>query len=181
MKLYFSNIWLLEQFYSLVTSLEYNVRILKAEKNHIPGIALIYKKCFPRESMHREWIASTYASFPRASYFIVEIEGEVVAYILWCFKNGFREQSILELEQIGVAPEFRGKGIAKDLIKKSFELISAEVSRLNLNIKSIIVTTREGNHAEAIYKSALGVERVALIKGYGSGDEVILLKSIETS
>jgi hypothetical protein len=45
-----------------------------------------------------------------------------------------------------------------------------------------MVTTTEGNYAENLYKSTLHVSRAAVLKGYGSGNEIILYNhSVEST
>ncbi|ASK19246.1 GNAT family N-acetyltransferase [Halomonas sp. N3-2A] len=89
-------------------------------------------------------------------------------------KNGFREKSIIELEQIGIHPEAAGRGLGKQLIVESLAPFKAHVRRQGCDVGAVMVTTSEGNFAEKLYQSTLGVSRAAVISGYGAGDEVIL-------
>ncbi|HBS82846.1 GNAT family N-acetyltransferase [Vreelandella alkaliphila] len=89
-------------------------------------------------------------------------------------KNGFREKSIIELEQIGIHPEAAGRGLGKQLIVESLAPFKAHVRRQGCDVGAVMVTTSEGNSAEKLYQSTLGVSRAAVISGYGAGDEVIL-------
>lgn len=49
-------------------------------------------------------------------------------YILWNQKSGFRPEVVLELEQVAVAPEFRGQGIGRKLIEVSLPDVRARLS-----------------------------------------------------
>ena len=150
--------------------------IRKAQSQDIDDIASIYRDCFPRELNHKLWIESSFKSYPRGVYYVIESEGVIVAYILWCVKNGFRKNTIVELEQIGVSPQNSGKGFGRQLIAQSFELFKEHVSSLGHTVGAVMVTTSEGNFAENLYTSTLDVTRAAVLKGYGSGNEVILYK-----
>ena len=145
-----------------------------AEKNDIAAIAEVYQACFPREKNHVLWIESSFNTYPRGVYYVVEVEGQVRGYILWCVKNGFREKSIIELEQIGIHPEAAGRGLGKRLMVESLAPFKAHVRRQGCDVGAVMVTTSEGNFAEKLYQSTLGVSRAAVISGYGAGDEVIL-------
>ena len=145
-----------------------------AERTDIAAIAQVYRACFPREKNHAEWIEASFNAYPRGVYYVVEVEGRVRGYILWCVKNGFREKSIIELEQIGIHPDAAGKGLGKQLIVESLALFKAHVRRQGCGVGAVMVTTSEGNFAEKLYQSTLGVSRAAVISGYGAGDEVIL-------
>ena len=130
--------------------------------------------CFPNELNRKLWIESSFNSYPRGVYYVVEDEGLIVGYILWCVKNGFRKSTIVELEQIGISPKNAGKGVGRKLINKSFELFKGHVLALGHKVSAVMVTTSEGNYAENLYKSTLGVKRAATLVGYGSGNEIIL-------
>lgn len=63
-----------------------------AEKTDIAAIAEVYQACFPSEKNHALWIESSFNTYPRGVYYVVEVEGQVRGYILWCVKNGFWEK-----------------------------------------------------------------------------------------
>lgn len=44
---------------------------------------------------------------------------QIVGYIQWIQKSGFRNESVIELEQIAVLQNKRGKGIGALLIRES--------------------------------------------------------------
>ncbi|PCJ58155.1 MAG: GNAT family N-acetyltransferase [Planctomycetota bacterium] len=150
------------------------MKFRKADSVDLDHIARIYKSCFPKELNHKLWVESSFKSYPRGVYYVIEIESVIVGYILWCVKNGFRANTIVELEQIGVDPNFSGKGLGRKLIEDSFEKFKTHVKELGHGVRAVMVTTSEGNFAEELYKSTLGVSRSAIVEGYGSGNEVIL-------
>ena len=150
------------------------MEIGKAKKEDVESIAGIYKACFPKELNHKLWVESSFGSYPRGVYYVISIEGQICGYILWCVKNGFRDKTIIELEQIGIHPSSSGKGLGRTLIEVTLNKFKEHLSRLGHNVGAIIVTTSEGNFAEKLYQSTLGVSRAALITGFGSGDEIIL-------
>ena len=98
------------------------MNIRQARKTDIHQIAHIYSVCFPNERSHLEWITACFQSAPKGIYYVVEADSEIVGYILWCVKNGFREKTIVELEQVGVHPDFSGKGYGKHLVIDTFNL-----------------------------------------------------------
>lgn len=150
----------------------------KAEIKDIDNISDIYGLCFPNELDHKLWVESSFNSYPRGVYYVIEYENRVFGYILWCVKNGFRQSTIAELEQIAVSPMASGKGLGRKLISQSFELFKEHVFNHGYNVGAVIVTTSEGNYAEKLYKSTLGVTTAATLVGYGSsyssGNEIIL-------
>ena len=152
--------------------------IRQSNKFNLDGIASVYSLCFPREVNHEMWINSCFNSYPKSVYYVFMDNNDTQAYILWSVKNGFRENTIIELEQLGVHPEHAGNGIGRKLITESLALFKSHVASLELNVGAIMVTTSEGNYAEKLYTSTLGVTRNGLIEGYGSGNELVLYKKI---
>jgi ribosomal protein S18 acetylase RimI-like enzyme len=150
------------------------MEIRKATNADVENIADIYKACFPTELDHTLWIEASFNSYPKGVYYVASIKGHICGYILWCVKNGFREKTIIELEQIGIHPDFAGKGAAKKLIKNTVDKFKAHLCVLGHDVGAIIVTTSEGNFAERLYRSTLGVARAAVIADYGSGNEIIM-------
>lgn len=150
--------------------------VLVAEKDDLASISDIYERCFAREKNHAEWIEANFSAFPRMRYYLVSVDRVVVGYALWSVKSGFRDNSIVELEQLAVVPELRGRGVGKTLLEQSFDQFKQHLSEKGIAVKAIYLTTRDGNSAESLYHKVFGVEREGIIKNYGSGDEVILFK-----
>ncbi len=153
--------------------------IRQANKSDISSISKVYSVCFAEEANHEIWIYSCMNSFPKSVYYVYGNEKSIQGYILWSVKNGFRTKTIVELDQIGVHPEHAGQGIGRKLITESFKLFTTHITELGYNIGSVIVTTSEGNYAEELYKSTLGVSRNGVISEYGSGNELILFNKIK--
>lgn len=148
--------------------------IAEATLNDIDKIADIYQACFPNERSHRLWVSASFQSFPRGVYYVIQQNSQILGYILWCIKNGFRDKTIIELEQIGIHPNHAGKGLGRSLIDGSLPLFTQHLEKLGHELGAIIVTTSEGNFAQKLYESSLGVKPAATLAGYGSGNEVIL-------
>ena len=152
------------------------MKIRKATEADIESIAAVYQACFPNELNHDLWIRASLSSYPKGVYYVVSIDDRICGYILWCVKNGFRDKTIVELEQIGIHPEFSGKGLGRKLIEDTVEKFREHVGALGHAVDAILVTTAKGNFAEKLYESTLGVSRAAELSNYGSGTELILYR-----
>ena len=150
------------------------MKVRIATESDLARIAQVYLDCFPNERNHLLWIKSSFNSFPRAVYYVIEQENLIVGYILWSVKNGFRDATIAELEQVAVDPQHSGSGLGRRLIEDSFTLFKTHVHDTGHKVGAVIVTTSEGNYAENLYKTTLNVSRAALLQGYASGNEIIL-------
>ncbi len=64
-----------------------------AEKNDIAAIAEVYQACFPREKNHALWIESSFNTYPRGVYYVVEVDGLVRGYILGALRTAFGKKA----------------------------------------------------------------------------------------
>jgi len=135
----------------------------------------VHRLAFVRQQHSLEWLTATLAAYPRFLCYVAQVQGALAGYILWAQKSGFREQAVLELDQIAVLPERHGQGIGRALIDQSLPLVKAELARQGAALKHIIVNTRADNHAQQLYRSALGAEVVAIIADLYSADEVFMV------
>ncbi|HWR91156.1 MAG TPA: GNAT family N-acetyltransferase [Desulfobacterales bacterium] len=146
-----------------------------AAKTDIPVMAAVHVATFPRQLDSLAWIECNFKAYPRIAYFVAEKDGELIGFIEWIQKSGFRKEAVLELEQLAVQPGFQGQGIGTALIKESVAQMDHLLKKRNARIKSILVTTRTDNQAQALYRKVLRAEPQAVIKDLYSADEVILL------
>jgi ribosomal protein S18 acetylase RimI-like enzyme len=153
--------------------------IREATKSNLEHISNVYSACFPRERNHDMWINCCFNSFPKSVYYVCESHECIQGYILWSVRNGFRSNTIIELEQLGVHPVHAKQGIGRKLIVESFKLFKSHIAGLGLDVGAVMVTTSEGNYAEELYMSTLGVTRNGRIEEYGSGNELVLFNRIK--
>lgn len=85
----------------------------------LDGAALVHKATFVRQQHSRNWLQCNLNAAPRFLNFVAESEGEIVGYIIWVQKSGFRPEAVLELEQLAVLPSAQGQGLGKTLILDS--------------------------------------------------------------
>jgi ribosomal protein S18 acetylase RimI-like enzyme len=152
------------------------VIILPIHEEDIDAVAKIHAEQFPRQKDSARWISCNFSAFPRILIFVARNEKDkVVGYIQWIQKSGFRQQSVIELEQIAVLKSQQGKGIGSLLIDQSLRHIKDYLSDTKSTLKAILVTTRTDNQAKALYKKVLKAKEIAVIKDLYSHDEVIML------
>lgn len=108
--------------------------------------------------------------------YYVAVDGpDIIGYIHWTQKSGFRQKVVLELEQIAVLPGVQGRGVGRHLIDGSLPLVQEQLGRRGATLKHIIVTTRADNYAQNLYRQALGAEVECTIRDLYSADEVIMI------
>jgi ribosomal protein S18 acetylase RimI-like enzyme len=141
----------------------------------IAAAAGIHKAVFNRQLDSVAWVTCNFRAYPRVLYFVAELNGAVIGFVEWIQKSGFRKEVVLELEQLGIIPDYQGQGVGTALIKKSLGQVSRILKKRGACIKNIVVTTRTDNHAQRLYRKVLGAEPQAVIKDLYSADEVIMV------
>jgi ribosomal protein S18 acetylase RimI-like enzyme len=147
-----------------------------ANSEDVLAVAKIHSIAFTRQSESVKWVACNLNAYPRIIMFVAESEaGDVIGYIQWLHKSGFRKEAVIELEQIAVLPEFQGNGIGAKLINDSLIHLTQYLVENGSKLKAVLVTTRSDNAAQKLYKRILGADIAAIIKNLYSYDEVIML------
>lgn len=157
------------------------VTIRSATVNNVPAVVQVAMLCFPQDygtpKLAEAWHRGGVSAFPKTQYFVAEVDSQIAGYISWSFIGGF-QSGVIELEQLGVSPEHRGKGIGTALITQSLPIIQAWLQQeVGQKLHAIKVDTATGNDAQQLYRKTLGVEVEATLKDFLHGnDEVIMIK-----
>ncbi len=151
------------------------IEVIAASNEHIEAIAKIHHMAFVRQSDSRQWIECNYRAFPRMMLFCAVKADQVVGYIMWNQKSGFRHEVVLELEQLAIDPDEQGKGVGTRLIDLSLALVRDILAENGSRVKHIVVTTRADNQAQQLYKKTLGAQVEMMIPNLYSSDEVYMI------
>ncbi len=139
------------------------------------GAAQVHRLTFTRQKNSFEWLQCNLNAAPRFQNFVAIINDEIVGYIIWVQKSGFRSEAVLELEQLAVKPSFQRQGIGRKLITQSLTLVNKSLAQSGSSLKHILVTTRSDNFAQQLYKDTLGAEVETTISNLYSYDEVLMI------
>lgn len=149
--------------------------IRNVEAKDIPGISQVHAEVFSRQTLSEQWITCNFNAFPRIRYYLAEKNEEIVGYVQWIEKSGFRQEVVLELEQIAVHSSFQNQGIGTALIVESLEFIKKELEKRQAKIKHILVSTRTDNEAQKLYSKTLNAYPEVMIPSLFSADEVLMI------
>lgn len=145
-------------------------------QDDIKAVAKVHTEQFPRQKESIKWISCNFAAYPRIMMFVARDEKDkIIGYVQWIQKSGFRQESVIELEQIAVLKSHQHKGIGTLLIEKSLQYVKEYLVDANSKLKAILVTTRTDNVAKSLYEKILKAKEIAVIKNLYSHDEVIML------
>lgn len=137
--------------------------------------AKVHQSAFPRQKHSFEWLQCNLNATPRFLNFVVMIDNQIVGYIIWVQKSGFRREAVIELEQLAIASQFQSRGIGRQLINQSLSLVNDHLVSNGAVLKHILVTTRSDNFAQQLYKETLGAEIETTISNLYSADEVLMI------
>ncbi len=154
------------------------VLIRRMREEDVKGMVQVYLDCFRGmrdPEVVETWIRCNIRAYPRMQYFVAEADGKVVGYILWVEKGGFRKEAVLELEQIGVLKEYRGKGIGSKLVLRSLEEMKKYLNERGSRLKLVEVTTGTENKAQRLYIKTLNAKPECVIRDLYRGDELIMI------
>ncbi len=138
------------------------MQIVKMTKEHIPHILKVEAECFSdpwSESMFLEEISGKFAH-----YYVVEIDGEAIAYMgMWSLSGEGH------ITNIAVAGNHRRKGIAKSLIEHFIDIARKE------NLEFMTLEVRASNIAAISLYESFGFTEVGVRKKYYENIEDALL------
>lgn len=150
--------------------------IRRMQQDDLVAAAQIHKGAFARQRNSFHWLACNLVAYPRIISYVIMCEDQCVGYCVWTQKMGFRPEVVLELEQIAVAPQYRGQGLAVQLLTESLEDVRAVLAMHRSVLKHIVVTTGAAISAQRLYASVLGAKVEARVSGlYSDQDDVIMV------
>jgi len=163
-----------------------NYEIKRLGKNisddYVNQLVRIHKVCFPDDATNdedRETIFKSWNNPPIMNYWAAKDENELVGYVRWVEHGGIRPDAVIELEQVGIDPQYQEKGVATRLIDTSLLELSRELGTGNRKIKLVYVSTGNDNFAQGLYRKTLGAKVRGKIPGFYedskiNADEVIM-------
>lgn len=138
-------------------------------------MAAVHRQAFSRQRDSEVWVRATLAAWPRMLVYVLLRGGEVVGYIFWAQKSGIRPAAVVELDQIAVLSEWRGRGLGEMLLRESLARVKAELEANDQVLESVLVSTRADNQAQRLYEKVLGAKMVASIDNLYSATEVFMV------
>ena len=161
--------------HSPMTNMDTRCKIRIMELSDVAAVSAVHSQSFSRQLNSEEWILYNFRAYPRIRIYVAQADKEIVGYIQWIEKSGFRKEVVLELEQIAVLTEWRSQGIGSNLINSSLALVKEELALREAVLKHVVVTTRTDNDAQKIYRETLNASVESIIPELFSGDEVIMI------
>lgn len=151
------------------------VSVREMQQADLEAAAEVHRLAFTRQQYSLAWLESNLNAKPKTFCYVAFMQASCIGYIIWSQKAGFRANSVIELEQIAVSPNYQGNGIGKRLITETLPHIVSKLKDQGSDLQYILVTTRADNDAQSLYKKVLGAKVEATIPALYSADEVIMV------
>lgn len=162
------------------------ITIRPAQEKDIKDIAKVALSCFPDDFAQKDsvdtikkaimWVTQRFSLSTFAKYHVAQVDKKIVGYIFHLMIGGI--SGVVQLEQIGVDPIHRGKGIATQLIQESEKtwkkyLIDKFTKPL---YKMLLTTSKINDTAHNLYAKCGFKYETTLKKLYWGEDEEIWVK-----
>ena len=157
------------------------IKIREANEADLKNIAEVVVICFSNDfgdkNIALNWIKERFNLRTFSRYHISEMDGKVVGYIYNKMLGG--TSGILELEQIGIDPEYQGKGIGKMLILESEKFWKNYLkNKFNKKMHKFLLTTAKINDKAHNLYAKCGFKYECTMKNlYYGNDEEIWIKT----
>ena len=86
----------------------------------------------------------------------------MIGYIQWIHKSGFYKQAVVELENLVVLKPWHHQGIEEKLIHESLNYIKNYLCDHRAILKSVLVSTRDKDTIDNLYKERLEAEIITV-------------------
>ena len=148
-----------------------------AEPTDIPQIMRINQETLP-ENYPEHFFREIHDRYAKA-FFVVEIEGTVVAYIMCRMEGGVSNFGLRwvrrgHIVSVAVLPAYRRQGLATQLIQESTKALASEY-----NAKEVILEVRNTNHQAIKLYEKLGFQRIRTLNAYYRNGENAQLMAIQ--
>lgn len=159
------------------------IKIREMFFSDISRVSAIHREVFPYDTLSDKdsitWIASKFLGWPINKYFVaVKGNDDVVGYISWVELGGLRNPCVLELEQIGVASKWQGRGIGTQLINETLFSVNDYLSKQVRSLKLVQVSTGISNKVQKLYTNTLGAIVECKKSDFYDEDEVLMIARI---
>ncbi len=155
--------------------------VRSAVQSDLKPISSVHREAFARQRDSEIWVSATLSATPRILSYVLIVEDQLIGYIFWVQKSGIRPAAVIELDQVAVSARFQGRGFGEQLIRKSLALVEAHLEANDQTLKTILVSTRDDNAAQRLYRKVLGVKVATRIENLYSATEVFMIANREAS
>ena len=108
------------------------------------------------------------------NYIVAEQDGKVIGIVTWAM-HGLPKHQLCELDRIAVLPEYRGKGVARELLNALVKDAKAYYKKKKSKLRKLYILTHADNVGAQKFYEKLGFRRETTLKEhyYKNKDEFV--------
>jgi len=150
------------------------MRFRKAKLKDAKSIAEVLTKSYNIKNIKEGMDVFTYEAKKFHNYLVAEENGKVIGLVTWIV-HGLPKHQLCELDRIAVIPEYRGKGIAKQLFKALVGDAKAYYKNHKSKLRKLYLLTHADNKRAHRFYEKLGFKHEATLKDhyYDNKDEFV--------
>ncbi len=137
----------------------------KATKKDVEDVAIVLKEAYNIDSVEEGIWVFKHETKKHHNYIVAEEDGKVIGIVTWKM-HGLPKHELFELDRIAVLPEFRGKGIAKELFSKLLEEANKEYKKHGFKSRKLFILTHEDNKRAQAFYEKMGCKHETTLKNH---------------
>jgi len=137
-------------------------------------VALVLKECYNIDSIEEGADVFNSERKNDHNYITAVDEGKVIGLATWKI-HGLPKHGLCELDRIAVLPDYRGKGIAKELFNALIKAASEAYKKKGLKLRKLYILTHADNKRAQAFYEKMGLKHETTLKShyYHDKDELV--------
>jgi len=150
------------------------MRIRKANLKDAKGIANVLVQSYNIKDLKEGIGTFKNESKKLHNYIVAEEKGKVIGLVTWLM-HGLPKHQLAELDRIAVLPEYRGKGVAKQLFEAMLKDAKAFYKKHGSRLRKLYILTHFDNARAHRFYEKLGFSHETTLKQhyYANKDEYV--------
>jgi ribosomal protein S18 acetylase RimI-like enzyme len=150
------------------------MKFRKATSKDSKGIANVLIQSYNIKDMKEGISIFKYEIKKHHNYIVAEENNKIVGIVTWV-PHGLPKHQLCELDRIAVIPQYRGKGVAKHLLKTLITNADAYYQKKKSKLRKLYLLTHSDNKRAHKFYEKLGFKKETTLKEhyYKSKDEFV--------
>ena len=150
------------------------MKFRKATLKDAEQIAIVLKECYNIDSVEEGINVFKKETEKRYNYIVGVEDGKVAGIVTWQM-HGLPKHQLCELDRIAVMPDFRGKGIAKELFDALIKAANEEYKKHGFKLRKLYILTHADNKRAQSFYEKMGCKHETTLKQhyYKDKDEFV--------
>ena len=150
------------------------MKIRKATSKDAKGIANVLVKSYNIKDLKEGISVFKNETKKNHNYIVAEEKGKIIGIVTWLM-HGLPKHQLCELDRIGVLPEYRGKGVARQLFNALIKDAKAFYKKNKSKLRKLYLLTHADNIRAHKFYEKLGFNHETTLKQhyYKNKDEYV--------